>query len=472
LADPGFPVQNKAHPTIATMRDHSPWAIVCWVVVLSIAYGSLLPFSFSTAAIQRDGVRAFLSLHLADGTIEDVLANLGVYFPLGLFAALSVHAGRYRGLRGLGFGAASGAVLSLTCEFGQVFLSSRVPSWTDVGSNVSGALAGAVMALAARVAFKATEPRIRARYIASPFQATTTVLVFGLFSYHLAPFDFVTTSDALHASFGHSLVDPLAVRPATSETFPLAGLVSELGSAAWFLVLGYASALANRSLGRHPIVAFGSAVKHGVVLVVLVELMQIFTQSHVFDLGSILLESLGVVFGAWMAIFLIDVAVGEAWSYQPSLAVPTGVLMLLAFVQVALLFAPGLVHGATWSAERWANWSIAGLPFEKLWRGSMAAASCELLSKATPYAVLTLVLAMIRERSRLALPYWGPAAAVFLIALGVDALRIPAVGEVDLTGTILAAYSAAGVLTLLPRIPTGNRPALRIALVTQLLRIR
>ena len=124
----------------------------------------------------------------------------------------------------------------------------------------------------------------------SPFNTATFVLTLALLVYNLAPFDFVTTTRDLHASFGRARIIPIRLPDPSAAVVQATHWVGEMQGAAWFLVLGYLLALAGREIGRHPFSAFTSALKQGVGLAGLIEFMQLFTRSHSFDAFSIVLD--------------------------------------------------------------------------------------------------------------------------------------------------------------------------------------
>ena len=116
------------------------------VVVIAIVYGSLYPFVF-----RDSGSFGADLLHLA-GTWNqlsqsrgDTLANLLLYMPLGLTVVLAL--GRHRsGYRALAVAAGAGAFLSLAMELAQFYDASRFSALSDVYLNVTGTLAGAIIA--------------------------------------------------------------------------------------------------------------------------------------------------------------------------------------------------------------------------------------------------------------------------------------------------------------------------------------
>lgn len=145
-----------------------------------------------------------------------------------------------------------------------------------------------------------------------PFTAAASMLTLGLFVYNLAPFDFVMTTDALHASFGRAHWGLMSNLVPTVGALPFASLAKLLTSAGWFSVLGYLLVLAGRERGRHPVFRLGSALLDGLILAALVEFMQLFIRSHTFDASLMMLRSLGLIFGAWYAAFMATGTVPRA----------------------------------------------------------------------------------------------------------------------------------------------------------------
>ncbi len=103
-----------------------------------VAYGSLYPFAFRPpppgaweAALAR-----------GPGGRGDILANLALYAPLGLFLAWALP-GRWRAALGA---VALATALSVAIEAAQLFGRGRVSSGWDVALNAAGALAGALAA--------------------------------------------------------------------------------------------------------------------------------------------------------------------------------------------------------------------------------------------------------------------------------------------------------------------------------------
>src|SRR3954467_13084871 len=123
----------RRHPTLATV-----------LAVLVILHGSLFPYEFRVPPGTGGPVDALLS-SWADhpSSLGDILANVLLYIPFGLFATLEA-----RG-RKVDFCLVTlvGAVLSTSMELLQFYDTDRVTSLWDVASNSVGTMLGAVAGL-------------------------------------------------------------------------------------------------------------------------------------------------------------------------------------------------------------------------------------------------------------------------------------------------------------------------------------
>ncbi len=384
------------------------YAIAC---VLGVAYASLLPFDFRSVPSVTTAF-GLLDLRLAGASADDVRTNVLVYIPVGLIAAFLVR-GRGSKLVTFVFATVCGTLLSITLECLQTCLASRVGSWTDVALNACGALLGGIGVACcgnfARVAIAQARRELREH----PMCLTASLLTLGLFLYSVWPFDFVTTTDELHASFSRAKWSLVVQSRAPSEA-PLAAPAAQISGALWFAGLGYVLALAALEARRPPLVALVSAMKNGALLAALIEGMQLFTGSHVFDLGAIFLRVVAVVLGGWSAVFLAERDPRFAWPREGKALAPTSVLMFLAVIQVALLVIP------TVAAEFRVGPFDADdvLPLERLRRVPAAAAIGKMSAVVVTYGVLAWTLAVIARRGGVGAR--GPAVGlvVTLVALG------------------------------------------------------
>ncbi|HMN44706.1 MAG TPA: VanZ family protein [Povalibacter sp.] len=121
-------------------RSFVPWLLIA--VVALIAYGSLYPFNLKPDAFDRSVIDALRELSWARAGRGDRIANVLLYLPLGfcLFLWLS---SRVRRSAAIVVTVALGSLLSCAIEVAQVYISSRVPSLTDLTLNALGTLIGA-----------------------------------------------------------------------------------------------------------------------------------------------------------------------------------------------------------------------------------------------------------------------------------------------------------------------------------------
>ena len=124
----------------ARSRSFVPWLLIA--VIALIAYGSLYPFNLKPDTLGRTVLDALSELSWARAGRGDRIANVLLYLPLGFCLFLWLSSLLRRSLAII-VTVALGSVLSLAVEVGQVYISSRVPSLTDLTLNALGTLIGA-----------------------------------------------------------------------------------------------------------------------------------------------------------------------------------------------------------------------------------------------------------------------------------------------------------------------------------------
>ncbi len=448
-------VASAGHgPTVAqnsgTHETHAHGLSLLWPIglIAAVLYGSLLPFDVNWTAFQRAGGLGLPSLGLQGTNLEDIVTNVLVYIPLGLALVLcGKRRARTRPVR-LCIAVVIGAAVSLLAETLQTGIVMRVPSWIDVALNALGTAIGAMLGAAFYGLAATALGRLRRELAEHPFATLSSILTIGLLLYCLAPFDFITNTAALHASFVRTGRELLPSHATAIGGFSTTVMIAKLIGAVWFAVLGYLLALAARESGRSPIHALGSAIKHGFILASLIELMQLFTASHQCELAAVALRTFAVMSGAGCAAFLLDHIPDWRWKQRPELVLPTMVLAALIIFQVFAVFAssvqpaPWLLHRIDLSQVRW-------LPFEALWGQPLAGAASEALTALATYGTLTLTFVLILRRTRFSAVPLIAGIAVTSFALSVEALKACTVSAApDLTGPVLAFIAAAAALRL------------------------
>jgi VanZ family protein len=134
------------------------------IVVLLVAYGSLYPFDFHSSHLGASPL--WLLFHswppaFDRSVLVDIVLNILIYLPVGLFGSLSI--GKRRSIL-------LAAALSASIEVLQLFDDSRLCSTLDLISNIAGGAAGAWLArlYGTRVARLLAESPMRASLRPSP----------------------------------------------------------------------------------------------------------------------------------------------------------------------------------------------------------------------------------------------------------------------------------------------------------------
>jgi VanZ family protein len=134
---------------------HAKPALIAAMIAAVIIYGSLYPFAFRAHGGLDDAVAALLASWAHRTSRGDVISNVLLYIPFGLFAVNALAAGS-RALR-IGFVTTAGLLLSVGIELVQFYEVARNSVMSDVYCNTAGtflgAIAGAVFHADARLPF-------------------------------------------------------------------------------------------------------------------------------------------------------------------------------------------------------------------------------------------------------------------------------------------------------------------------------
>jgi VanZ family protein len=113
-----------------------------------VVFGSLYPWSGWTPPAAGHWEK-FLAVSLPQASTADMVTNFLVYMPWGLLFMLSLGQ-RYRVFFAVGLTVLSGALLSVSLEYLQLYLPGRVASLLDIVLNLAGTLGGALLATGLR----------------------------------------------------------------------------------------------------------------------------------------------------------------------------------------------------------------------------------------------------------------------------------------------------------------------------------
>lgn len=243
---------SKAAPAYSLGRRYA-WATA--IVIAGIIYASLFPFNFQ----RPPGIRGPLTTLLSTWNFlpgrGDLMANIVLYMPLGLFAGLVLRR-RPGGVRVL-IVTCVGTTLSLAMELTQFYEAGRESALSDVYANTLGTLSGAISASVV-IAHHGRLPwsiRINRRYRFA-FILIASWLAFRLFPY-------VPVID-LHKYWG--AVKPLIFSPEISAT----GVYYH--AACWLALAFMLEAILGAAASRLALVALIGLVTGGRILITGIEL--------------------------------------------------------------------------------------------------------------------------------------------------------------------------------------------------------
>jgi hypothetical protein len=124
--------------------------VLPWVIAAALYVGLLLPLLLTPIPRLHAHPRAYLREFRgvpARVLARDLVLNVAVFVPLGWLLSQAVCRAPIAGLRAVGVATGVAALLSLSVETLQYFISTRYSSILDVAANTAGAGLGAIGAL-------------------------------------------------------------------------------------------------------------------------------------------------------------------------------------------------------------------------------------------------------------------------------------------------------------------------------------
>ncbi len=421
---------------------------IYWPLVITalIIYGSCIPFQIDLSAYQPSNAWGLFSISLRRFDLNDLVTNIAVYIPFGFLWMRRWFAQHRLNLSDVFIVGFAGVVLSVMVESLQAGMALRYASWCDVVFNGFGSMAGAALWLTLQILYYNNRQSIRKQWATQPFNVAVFVMTLGIFCYELIPFDFLTSSTALHSAFHRAQWLPLITGNLLAPTSLTAGLAERLTGAAWFALLGYLLAMSHRKNKRAPFTATGYAIFHGIILVSVIEGMQLFTRSHVFELEAILFRSLAVVCGAWVAVNMVNVGdddgkrkIFDSTSHRTKTVY---FFVALAVFQMLILIASAAPMNQ-WSTLSLSRGTFHWIPFETLWHESFHFAVANMLAVVMTYATLSVTLLMIIPRFNRDPSVWIIGAFIFSVAFFVEIAQwLTGCGTPDITTPLIALASS------------------------------
>ncbi len=415
------------------VRLAAAWCALVWCGC--VVMGTLVPFSFDCAMGGSGELFGLGRLGWHHSSVSDVVANVLVYVPVGagisLFLSGRVGSLLLRLLAGLG----GGLLLSVGLEWLQTMMSFRVASWVDVCMNGVGALAGAGLVIGVRGVLVWTWRWLVSEVHTRPLPCCVTALTLGVLAYNLVPFDVVVSTEGLWDSLRASRIQPSLYEVGIEDWTDWAGYAGQLG------LIGFLSVLGLRSGGNTLRRSVWRGLGHVAVLALLIEVLQLFVQSHAFDVMDGLAGLCGGAAGAAAAGLVLGC--GAA----PSLR---GVVVTVLIGQVLYLFAANAApFDLSWGHVDVSR--VTALPFWGYFMRPFGAAMGVLLEKTVTFGVLAGSLWLLLGGTGRLVRSACVVSGVVLVASGCEFLELlTSSRHADVTDPMIALGVAVAVVLVEP----------------------
>lgn len=277
----------------------SPAVVFLLLWVLFIIYATTLPFDFSASGeLVKGRLRGLAERPLRGArSVGDVVSNVLLFLPFGLLLAI------WRAGRGSSLGATlvlavlSGALLSGSVEFAQLYSPQRFSSFVDVVTNTFGSMVGAVTGWTwTERIWPVLSVRIRQLLVARPMTGCALAVAAGLVVAGLSPFDVTLKPADLKVAIEKAR--PIPFGP------PWKGPATTPGPWLWarelltWTLAGGLFAMSAREAGRSGNRALSLAVIAAVGLCLVIEAMHVIIPSSDVDMTSVVLALVGSAVGA------------------------------------------------------------------------------------------------------------------------------------------------------------------------------
>jgi VanZ family protein len=339
----------------------STLCVMAALVVAGALYGALAPFKFDFRG------QATWRLPLLPLQPGDALANILVYIPVGLLLRLVVRSRGSRWPVECIVALLLALAISYGAEFFQQWLPTRVATLTDTLCNVFGAGTGVLIAPLAQRQLRACHAWFFGNMQTMPFKAAAGLLTIVVCICALMPFDIQLTASHVWASLGRLQTSLQASLLSSGRLSPPAVLSKWMAAGAWG-ALAFVLTLSAREGGR----SNSSSAYHGLTrsccLAACIEMLQLFTISHVADCQDLarawLLCGVGTSAGAILLFF-------RPLIHRDPAAIAGPLATSLCFV-VAGWFIFSALHSLSGAENGRFEWLPVMGNFHRSWNGLLA----------------------------------------------------------------------------------------------------
>lgn len=467
---PGDAVADGGRETRAALPRRTHLLLLAATFVGFAIYGSLVPLRFTpisfSTALERFAELPALGSEVQSRT--DWATNVLLFIPIGFFAlgALGVDRRRRWAVPAVVPVAACCAALSVTIEFAQLWFPPRTASLSDIAAQMIGGLVGCVLWVF--IGQTLTDWLRTYTRDASPKRQVDWLLqayLLGLVIYSVLPLDLTISVADLYRKFqGGKLV---AV-PFSYGYGSLFAWVYQLAKdVVVFVPIGAWAATAFVGRGRH-VRSLGQSVLIGGLVVVAIELAQLFVYSRFTDTTDVIMGTAGVALGAALMRRLRG-ATDELPAAEPA-PEPAADLAWLRWLGIAALYA-AMVTACYWfpfdfSADketiREHLAGFFGVPFAAMYSGSEFKAVSNLLQKTLVFAPLGALLTIAAWRMPVPqavrrIFLGGLLLACFGVAFGIELGQVLSPRHTpDFTDVILCTAGALAGMIVTVRLKRGR----------------
>lgn len=384
-----------AHPDCAsTATTKRILTALSTLAIMAVIYGSWLPFEFDTAALRADSVAVLARMTWADTSLEDVLTNILVYVPAGLFLSLRLLLSGWNGWVRLAVVGILVALTILIAEGGQTIIHARHASFTDMLCNGLGTMVGLALAPAIWQRLTHLVDDLKLALARRPARALFWIVGLLVVFAKLAPFDLTIRPSDLSRSLADARWSPFdpSAAPVARQ---LEHLTETAGSFFAFALLGIFGSLSCREAGQSRASSAVNTLARLIFLAAAVELMQLVIVSHACDAADALTYVYGAALGAVLGATLLH----ERWRGASSGSKnPAGRLLLMAAltVQVVMIIGYAWPRDGEWVAP--SEDSIHWIPFHAQFQASFARSVGGVVSSLMWYSTLAVMAAMVVAR--------------------------------------------------------------------------
>jgi len=421
-------------------------------VILGLAaifYGTIAPFEI-------DGGRSLdwrLAWHAP--AAGDTVSNVLIYVPIGVFLRLLVRRRGSSWWSECAWTMSAAVGLSYLTEVVQTMVPARVATWTDVTCNSVGAALGMIWAPTFQRVLRNVHAYLHCKVRREPFAVAAAAALLCVCTYALAPPDF-------YPSPGHveRAVESLRAGPASwlwspgpgtgglaGDPEPGAGsgltavqTMDKLIGASAYGFLAFVLVLSAREAGKSPLGSGWYAFSRSAAVAVVIEAAQLFTISHVADVGDLVAAWICCQLGSGGGWLLVSC---RASIHERPGAVLRGLVAAAALVLFAWSTGSVILEGSPWVPA-----SISWIPllnnFDRTWNGLLG----EYMEGLLRYALVAgLVVVAFRSHGRRPRGWLviGVTLASAVLAAAVAAHRQQGLDTAQLALAVLAAAAAVRV---------------------------